>query len=246
MSSRNSSPPAENTHARAAYIALVIIVLVIAGYGITRLSALDQSGSVVRSNAVFVTAAIRAAPISVGAAVATVICSLLAGSALSQRKRVVSDSAAPLAMSAGAAILLPLDAASVFAGTIGTTAGLLIAFLFAALPLSIWQAKTAYDRIPPDVEDAAMLDGCSGSRLFRLIILPTIAPAVAAIAIFSMISAWLVTSVAMLVASGVTSSAIANRQVVLVIFAPALLLFLALTIIAAPKLKTAARARVAV
>jgi inositol-phosphate transport system permease protein len=50
--------------------------------------------------------------------------------------------------------------------------------------------KGFFDNVSWDMERAALIDGCSRLRLWWQIILPTIKPGIAALAIFSFISGW--------------------------------------------------------
>jgi multiple sugar transport system permease protein len=71
-----------------------------------------------------------------------------------------------------------------------TYPGLIIAYLTFSLPLSIWLLKGFYDSIPPELERAARVDGCSRFGAFWRIILPLTTPGLAATAIYSFIQAW--------------------------------------------------------
>lgn len=75
-------------------------------------------------------------------------------------------------------------------GLRNTYAGLIIAYLTFSLPLSIWLLKGFFDSIPPELERAARVDGCSRFGSFWRIILPLTTPGLAATAIYSFIQAW--------------------------------------------------------
>jgi multiple sugar transport system permease protein len=75
-------------------------------------------------------------------------------------------------------------------GLRNTYQGLIIAYLTFSLPLSIWLLKGFYDSIPPELERAARVDGCSRFGAFWRIILPLTTPGLAATAIYSFIQAW--------------------------------------------------------
>ncbi len=68
--------------------------------------------------------------------------------------------------------------------------GLIIIYTSTALPFCIWQMKSYYDTIPPDMEEAARLDGCSRVQAFYKIILPLSAPALVITALFSFMASW--------------------------------------------------------
>jgi multiple sugar transport system permease protein len=71
-----------------------------------------------------------------------------------------------------------------------TYAGLIIAYLTFTLPLSIWLLKGFFDGIPPELERAARIDGCTRFGAFVRIILPLTTPGLAATAIYSFVQAW--------------------------------------------------------
>ena len=58
------------------------------------------------------------------------------------------------------------------------------------LPLSIWLLKGFYDNIPPQLEQAARIDGASDWKIYRHIILPLSAPALGAVGILSFTWRW--------------------------------------------------------
>nr|HID13056.1 carbohydrate ABC transporter permease [Anaerolineae bacterium] len=58
------------------------------------------------------------------------------------------------------------------------------------LPFGIWLMKGFFDSVSWDMERAALIDGASRFRVWWQIILPTIKPGIAALAIFAYISGW--------------------------------------------------------
>lgn len=67
---------------------------------------------------------------------------------------------------------------------------LIITYLTFGLPLSIWLLKGFYDNIPPQLEQAARIDGASRFKAFLLIVMPLSSPGIIATAIYSFIVAW--------------------------------------------------------
>ncbi len=55
---------------------------------------------------------------------------------------------------------------------IGSYIGLIIAYSVTALPFTIWLLKGYFDSIPRQLEEAAMVDGCTNLSAFYRIILP--------------------------------------------------------------------------
>ncbi|WP_228269424.1 ABC transporter permease subunit, partial [Acinetobacter baumannii] len=47
-----------------------------------------------------------------------------------------------------------------------------------SLPLAVWNLTTFFKQMPDELEQAAMIDGCSPAQAFRKIILPLAAPGI--------------------------------------------------------------------
>jgi ABC-type glycerol-3-phosphate transport system permease component len=59
-----------------------------------------------------------------------------------------------------------------------------------ALPLTVWILTAFFRHLPPDLEDAAKVDGATTLQAFRLVIVPLAAPGVVTAGILSFIFAW--------------------------------------------------------
>ncbi len=86
--------------------------------------------------------------------------------------------------------LIPLFTLMTALQLVNTYAGLIIAYLTFTLPLSIWLLKGFFDGIPPELERAARIDGCTRFGAFVRIILPLTTPGLAATVIYSFVQAW--------------------------------------------------------
>jgi ABC-type glycerol-3-phosphate transport system permease component len=53
------------------------------------------------------------------------------------------------------------------------------------LPFATWMFRSFFDSIPHDLEEAAMIDGCSRLQAFRYVVLPLCTAAFAAVTIFA-------------------------------------------------------------
>lgn len=73
---------------------------------------------------------------------------------------------------------------------LNTHLGLIIVYIIIGLPISIWLAKGFFDKVPYEIEESAILDGCSPLRILFSIIIPISAPAIGAIAMYAFILAW--------------------------------------------------------
>jgi ABC-type glycerol-3-phosphate transport system permease component len=68
--------------------------------------------------------------------------------------------------------------------------GLVIAYAAVGIPLATWWLKAYFDSIPVEIEEQAMIDGCSRLGVLRRIVVPLALPGVAAVGIFQFIDAW--------------------------------------------------------
>lgn len=71
--------------------------------------------------------------------------------------------------------------------TIGGVALVMVAF---QLPFGIWVMKGFFDNISWDMERSALIDGASRFKVWWQIMMPNIKPGIAALSIFSFITAW--------------------------------------------------------
>ena len=89
-----------------------------------------------------------------------------------------------------AAVVLPFFVMFRDLGILDTRIGLMIVHLSLVLPFAVWMIKGAMDALPPDSEEAALVDGAGRLRVIRDIVIPTAAPGIAAAAIFCFIISW--------------------------------------------------------
>ena len=117
-----------------------------------------------------------------------------------------SDLIVALERTAGRPILASLLAASfgtLIAMTAGTAAAyglsrfgaggnlpLALIYGIVTMPFSFWLMKTFFDDMPKEIEDAALVEGCSRWRVFLKITLPMMRPALASSALFVFILNW--------------------------------------------------------
>ena len=88
------------------------------------------------------------------------------------------------------ALLCPLYVIFKKLGLVNTHAALIIASTVLTLPISIFTLNAFLRQIPLDLEEAALVDGCSRFGAVVKVILPLLAPAVFTTAIISFIGAW--------------------------------------------------------
>jgi arabinogalactan oligomer/maltooligosaccharide transport system permease protein len=75
-------------------------------------------------------------------------------------------------------------------GLLGTRSGLVLCYATTAVPFAIFQLRGAFDTIPRDLEEAAMVDGATRFEAFVRVVLPAARPAIAVTALFAFMSAY--------------------------------------------------------
>lgn len=71
-----------------------------------------------------------------------------------------------------------------------TLYGLIFTHSAFSIPFCIWMLRSYLMTVPPDMEEAAVIDGCTRLGAFMRITLPILAPAVTATALFSFLLSW--------------------------------------------------------
>jgi arabinogalactan oligomer/maltooligosaccharide transport system permease protein len=69
-------------------------------------------------------------------------------------------------------------------------AGLVLVYASTAVPFAIFQLRGAFEAIPVDLEEAAMVDGATRFQAFVRVALPAARPAIAVTALFAFMTAW--------------------------------------------------------
>lgn len=75
-------------------------------------------------------------------------------------------------------------------GLINTYPGLILPYLTFATPLTVWLLVGFFRQLPPNLEEAARIDGAGRMRSFWEIILPLSVPGIATTAILTFLYAW--------------------------------------------------------
>jgi N,N'-diacetylchitobiose transport system permease protein len=68
--------------------------------------------------------------------------------------------------------------------------GLIVVYISAVLPFSVWTLRGFLMGIPKELEEAAMVDGSSRLGAFVRILLPLVAPGLVAVSVFAFITSW--------------------------------------------------------
>jgi multiple sugar transport system permease protein len=73
---------------------------------------------------------------------------------------------------------------------VNTRLSLIIVYTGFNLPFAVWMMRGFFVEVPRDLEEAAMMDGDSRMGAFRRVVLPLVAPGLAATAVFCLIVSW--------------------------------------------------------
>ncbi|HEY9054079.1 MAG TPA: ABC transporter permease subunit [Rectinemataceae bacterium] len=95
-----------------------------------------------------------------------------------------------LGMAGGMHSLIPLVAVFKAVGLLGGYAPVILVYVFHALPFSLFTIKAFMERLSPELEDAASIEGMGRFSYAARILLPLSAPALAASMMAAFISAW--------------------------------------------------------
>jgi multiple sugar transport system permease protein len=87
-------------------------------------------------------------------------------------------------------IVIPLFVVFKNLDLLDTRLSLMIVNLSFIVPYATWMIKGFFDALPPDMEEAAMIDGASRLRAIWEVVMPVALPGIAAAAIFSFVVSW--------------------------------------------------------
>ncbi|HEX2525675.1 MAG TPA: carbohydrate ABC transporter permease [Geminicoccus sp.] len=75
-------------------------------------------------------------------------------------------------------------------GLLNSQWALILAMMTLASPYAIWVLKQASDKLPRELDEAAVVDGATPMQLFRLVYLPLMAPSLVAVGVYALLLAW--------------------------------------------------------
>lgn len=87
-------------------------------------------------------------------------------------------------------LIIPLFIVLSNIGLTNSLVGLVITYLTFSLPFCIWMLRSYFQSIPTEIEEAALIDGCTRMQAFRKVIFPLAWPGISATSIFAFITAW--------------------------------------------------------
>ena len=75
-------------------------------------------------------------------------------------------------------------------GLLDTKIGIALAHLTTALPLVTWMSASYFSTIPAELDEAAIIDGCTRMQALRKVVLPVAVPGIISIALFAFLMSW--------------------------------------------------------
>ena len=132
--------------------------------------------------------------VAVASTLASLVIASLAGYSLSRfttrAQRVAGATLLLTKMLPGSLIVIPFFVMFTTAHLIDTRAALVLANISVGVPFATWMMKGFFDTLPRELEQAAVIDGCTPLQALWYVILPLARPGLAACAIYLAIVAW--------------------------------------------------------
>jgi ABC-type glycerol-3-phosphate transport system permease component len=105
-------------------------------------------------------------------------------------KRTIFVSVLATLMLPAYATLIPLYRIMASLGLVNTYIAVILVYVSGFLPLAIWILYNYFNTIPPELEEAAAVDGASPVRALFRVVIPVAAPGIAAAAIITFLLGW--------------------------------------------------------
>ena len=88
------------------------------------------------------------------------------------------------------AVMIPVMMMWSYLALVDTFWGLSLIYGIVTLPFSFWLMKTFFDEVPREIEEAALVEGCSQWRVFYRVTLPMVKAPLATTVLFVFILNW--------------------------------------------------------
>ncbi|GAA4237227.1 multiple sugar transport system permease protein [Streptosporangium album] len=105
-------------------------------------------------------------------------------------KNVILALVIAVSMFPGALLIVPLLKLFTSIGWINSYQAMIVPSMSFALPLTVWNLTSFFRQLPYELEQSAMIDGCTPLAAFRRIMLPLAAPGIFTTAILAFIATW--------------------------------------------------------
>jgi multiple sugar transport system permease protein len=88
-------------------------------------------------------------------------------------------------------VIIPIYVVAQGIGALNSLSGLTVVYAGLLLPFAIWLLVTYFQAVPPEVEEAALIDGCSRAQALLRVTVPLARPGGFATVAFLFISTWI-------------------------------------------------------
>ena len=136
----------------------------------------------------------NSAIVSVGTVVGTLTLSLLSGYGFSRftfrGKNVLFIIILSTLMIPFQSILTPLFLVLHYIHLQNTLTGLILVYITFQLPFAVFMMRNSFDSVPRELEEAAVIDGCSSVSLLYRVMLPIVRPGLVTVGLFAFFAAW--------------------------------------------------------
>lgn len=131
---------------------------------------------------------------AIGSTLLTLVLASLAAYSLSRfyfrGKRLITFAIVSTRMLPPIGAVVPLFLVMHEANLLDTHIGLILVYTAFNIPLAVWMLRGFMDELPRELDEAALIDGCSRLGVATRIILPLIGPGLGATAVFSFLLCW--------------------------------------------------------
>lgn len=132
--------------------------------------------------------------VAIGSSALSVLAGAMCGYALARSNLRGATAIATLILASRAippiALVVPMYMLFRRAGMLDQHITLILAYTTFLIPYAVWLTRSFFLALPPALEDAALVDGCSRMGAFFRVILPNVLPGLSATMIFCIILAW--------------------------------------------------------
>lgn len=89
-----------------------------------------------------------------------------------------------------ATLLIPLYVLLTMIGLQNSLLGLALVLTVFQLPFATFMMRISFDAVPRELDEAAMVDGCTPWRALRTVMLPAVKPGLVTVGLFAFLAAW--------------------------------------------------------
>ena len=121
---------------------------------------------------------------------ATFLASFAIGRLKLRYGHVISNTALLTYLIPAAFVAIPFYVVMSDYGLLNSLWALIFAMSTFAIPYAIWVLKQASDKLPVELDEAALVDGATTLQLFRLVYVPLMMPSLVAVGTYALLLAW--------------------------------------------------------